>query len=192
MHNTKKTTLASAASHLLVCIILLLGIPVRSQDAGAISGMITLRGDDFPAGKTISLQCTGPNCWTTSGTGPKQTTLHMSGVLDDKNISIEIVLPGTSGSFKLKVDKDSDPKPNEKFSMEVYGSNPAVDKVVYTIEGASDEASVQLLKVDVNKKTLEGSFSARFVDASTGNRKAVISGRFVYGDKTKPTENKNK
>lgn len=164
---------------------LLFLLPATLVAQGNLSGMLTLRGDDFPGATTVGLQCSGASCWSVSKEGAKQTTLRMNATVGEKNITFDIAFPGTLGGHKIKVDKDGDQRANEHFTMEVSGSNPAVDKVTYTVESAGDEASVQILKMDEKKHTVEGSFSARFTDPATGNHKAVISGRFVYNDNNK-------
>ncbi|HNP47990.1 MAG TPA: hypothetical protein PKL85_04090 [Bacteroidia bacterium] len=85
-------------------------------------------------------------------------------------------MPATPGPHKLKLDKDGDQKPGEKIYLEIYGSNPAVDKVVYTLEDESDDATVTISDISESDKIIAASFSGRFFDSATGVKRVQING----------------
>ena len=87
------------------------------------------------------------------------------------------------GTKKIKVDKDGDPASHQKLTIEIFGSNPAVDKDTYEIQGESDEAIITIQRYDEAKGELVGNFSVKYIDSTTGLKKLGASCRFFVQGK---------
>ena len=168
-------------------IIICLSVLFSSTDLSALApgkaGTIILKGEDFPAEKTTELSCTDSGeCVHFVDEIKKTVQLKLAAFMGDKTLNIEIEIPATMGSHKIKLDKDGDQKPGEKFYLEILGQNPAVDKVVYTLEDERDDATIIITDISEENGTLTGSFSGRFFDAATAVKRVQVNGTFFIND----------
>ncbi|MBK7853381.1 MAG: hypothetical protein IPJ66_20225 [Bacteroidetes bacterium] len=153
------------------------GISVTNVVAIEPEGEISFKGEDFPAEKKAELFCADSSmCLQFKDELKKTATLILNGRMGGNTIRLEIETPATLGPHKIKLDKDGDPKPGEKFYIEILGPNSAVDKSVYTIEDESDDATVTITEIAEETGTLHATFSGRFFDGATGVKRAQIGG----------------
>lgn len=94
-------------------IIICLSVLFSSTDLSALApgkaGTIILKGEDFPAEKTTELSCTDSGeCVHFVDEIKKTVQLKLAAFMGDKTLNIEIEIPATMGSHKIKLDKDGD------------------------------------------------------------------------------------
>lgn len=170
MENKYKQIIGIKAA--LFCLLAVLSIQVRASE-----GTIALKGEDFPGEKNIPIFCKDSvACVVFKDEVKKSAVVDFVGQLDGKTLHLQIEVPATPGPHKLKLDKDGDQKPGERIYLEIYGSNPAVDKVVYTLEDESDDATVTISDISESDKIITASFSGRFFDSATGVKRVQING----------------
>lgn len=158
-------------------LLLFSGFSVTDVVASESEGEISFKGEDFPAEKKAELFCVDSiMCLQFKDELKKTATFIMNGSMGGNTIRLEIETPATLGPHKIKLDKDGDPKPGEKFYIEILGPNSAVDKSVYTIEDESDDATVTITEIAEESGTLHATFSGRFFDGATGVKRAQIGG----------------
>lgn len=147
-----------------------------AQKPGSSNNLIMIQGDDYKDGVSGELTCTG-KCFTVDNS-TKSISFTLTGKLGEKNISVYCDVPILSGTKKIKVDKDGDAKLHQKLTIEIYGSNPAVDKDQYEIQDLSDEAIITIMKLDEKTGFLEGTFSCKYFDSSTGIKRLAATCHF--------------
>ena len=75
------------------------------------------------------------------------------------------------GTVRIRVDEDGDLRPDQRADIEIFGSNPAVDKMLYTVEDKKDEVSVSVKQLNTSSGKIEGELNARYWDNATDSRK---------------------
>lgn len=165
-------------SYIYIFILVLFScISVTDVIASESEGEISFKGEDFPVEKKAELFCSDSSiCLQFKDELKKTVILILNGRMGGKTIRVEIETPATLGPHKIKLDKDGDPKPGEKFYIEILGPNSAVDKSVYTIEDESDDATITITEIAEEAGTLHATFSGRFFDGATGVKRAQIGG----------------
>ncbi|HRH66180.1 MAG TPA: hypothetical protein PLU53_07780 [Bacteroidia bacterium] len=148
--------------------------------SSAPSGTIFLKGEDFPVEQKAELACVDSGtCIQFNEEIRKTIRIVLSAPLGEQTLRLEIEVPATIGAHKLKLDKDGDPRPGEKFQLEIYGSNAPVDKVVYTLEDIGDDAMVNITDISEEQRSLNATFSGKFFDAATGVKRAQVNGTIL-------------
>lgn len=158
--------------------LLLIGGPVRLV-ANSNEASLSLKGEDYPTEKKTTLSCSAEAlCLHFKEELKKTVIIELTGNLEGKHVSLQIEVPAIVGAYRLKLDKDGDQKPGEKFYLEISGSNAPVDRVVYTLEDESDGATVEITDLSEESGRLTGTFSGRFFDGATGVKRVQVSGAF--------------
>jgi hypothetical protein len=163
----------------LILFLLLNYSFVFSQRDGM--NMLSLRGENFKEEIITVLAC-ADNCLVID----KESgfiAFTLTGKIGERNILVTGETPVLKGTKKIKVDKDGDPSSHQKLTIEIFGSNPAVDKDTYEIQGESDEAIITIQRYDELKGELVGNFSVKYIDNTTGLKKLVASCRFFIQEK---------
>ena len=143
--------------------------------------MISLRGENFKEEVITVLTC-NDNCLVIDNESGF-IAFTLSGKIGERNILVSVETPVMKGTKKIKVDKDGDPSSHQKLTIEIFGSNPAVDKDTYEIQGESDEAIITIQRYDEAKEELVGNFSVKYIDSTTGLKKLGASCRFFVQGK---------
>lgn len=143
--------------------------------------MISLRGENFKEEVITVLTC-ADNCLVIDNESGF-IAFTLSGKIGERNVLVSAETPVMKGTKKIKIDKDGDPVPHQKLTIEIFGSNPSVDKDTYEIQSESDEAVITILRYDEAKGELAGNFTAKYIDSTTGLKKLAVSCRFVIEKK---------
>jgi hypothetical protein len=162
-------------------LLLLCASAVSAQETKGGTNLLMIRGEKYKEGATIVLTCTNECC--TIDNEKKVITMTMDGKLGEKNVRVSLEVPIVTGTQKIKLDKDGDLGNNQKMTIEIFGSNPAVDKDVYEIQDEKDDAIIAIMSADEVTKKLEGTFSAKYFDSATDIKKLSATCHFLIGPK---------
>lgn len=138
---------------------------------------ITLRGEDFKEEISTVLSCTA-NCIVVDKDAG-YIAFHLTGKIGERTILVSCETPQLKGTKKIRVDKDGDLPPHQKLTIEVFGKNPAVDKDVYEIQDETDEAIINIIRVDEESGEVEGTFSSKYFDSATAIKRLSATCHFL-------------
>ncbi|MBL0103280.1 MAG: hypothetical protein IPP51_05680 [Bacteroidetes bacterium] len=163
-------------SRTLLVLILCLCTQAIAQSGKDKVNTLSIKGETIKEGATVELVCASEECWTKSDK-PSYTSFKLSGKFNDRNVLISVEVPVTKGSFKVRTDKDGDLQDHESLTVEIFGSNPAVDKESYEVQDEADEGVVSILHND--EKMLEGTISVKYFDSATAVKRLSASCHFL-------------
>lgn len=161
----------------LLLLFMICTAATLAQETKGGTNLLMMRGEKYKEGVTIVLSCTNDCC--TIDNEKKVITMTMDGKLGEKNVRVSLEVPIVTGTQKIKLDKDGDLGNNQKMTIEIFGSNPAVDKDVYEIQDEKDDAVVAIMNADETTKKLEGTFSAKYYDSATDIKKLSATCHFL-------------
>ena len=142
---------------------------------------MTLRGEDFKEETFAGLVCSGNCIVIDKEAGYLAFTL--TGKIGERLIVVSCETPVMKGTQKIKLDKDGDPPSHQKLTIEIFGSNPAVDKDTYEIQGELDEAIITIQSYNEELKEVAGNFAVKYIDNTTGIKKLGASCNFIIQQK---------
>lgn len=143
--------------------------------------VITFRGENFKEETTVSLNCVD-NCVVIDKENG-YIAFTLTGKIGERTIVVSAETPVMKGTKKIKVDKDGDMALHQKLTIEIFGSNPAVDKDSYEIQDESDEALITIQSFNESKGEIAGNFIVKYIDSATGIKRLSASCRFLIGRK---------
>lgn len=153
-----------------VCLVL----SSQAQGDKKVLNQIVLSAENIPD-RTATLHCID-HCWRVDSLN--NLVLTLEGTLRERSIRVSIIVAAKKGNTKIKIDKDGDLLTGQKLDIEIFGSNPAIDKQSYSIEDEKDEAVVTITSFDINR--VSGTFYARFFDSATDTRKLTATCKFAF------------
>jgi hypothetical protein len=162
---------------ILFIFILLISAAGFSQETKGGTNLLMMRGEKYKEGVSVVLTC-AKECYKIDKE-KSVLSVSMVGMLGEKNVRMSFEVPVLSDTQKIKLDKDGDLGNNQKMTIEIYGSNPAVDKDSYEIQDESDDASVVIMRIDEDKKEIEGTFSVKYFDSATDIKKLSATCHFL-------------
>lgn len=143
--------------------------------------VIAMRGENFKEEIFVELFC-ADNCVVID----KENgfiAFTLTGKIGERTIVVLAETPVMNGTKKIKVDKVGDPAAHQKLTIEIFGSNPAVDKDTYEIQDYSDEAIITIQSFDETKGEVTGNFTVKYIDSATGIKRLGATCRFLIGRK---------
>ncbi len=147
------------------------------QNSKGSSNLLMMKGERFKDGASVQLNCEGKCCVVNKD--EKHITFKMEGKVGDRNVIVIAEIPIIEGIKKIKLDKDGDLENHQKFTIEVFGMNPAVDKETYEIQDEADEAIFSVLHIDEIKNIVDGTVSVKYFDSATDVRKLSATLHFL-------------
>lgn len=150
---------------LLILFILFVCAKSDAQTKGDLN-LLMMRGEKFKEGVMTELVCSTTCLKVDKDAGT--IFFSLSGKYGERNILVTGETPVLKGTKKIKVDKDGDLGPYQKLTIDVFGSNPAVDKDSYEIQEVSDEAIINIMKYDKANGVVEGTFTCKYFDEALG------------------------
>ncbi len=133
-----------------------------------------LKSDNIPD-RLVKLLPVKENCSIDS---QSVLRLVMEGKLSEKKVRLNLTMNYKKGLTKIRTDDDGDLSPDQKMEIEVFGSNPAVDKTTYAIEDEKDEASVTITSYDAASRKLTGNLVVKYWDSAINMRRLNASFKF--------------
>lgn len=160
-----------------VILLLMMSTLVKSQQTKGGTNLLMMRGEKYPAGETI-LVASIDSLLKIDRTA-STVSITLVGNIAEKKIHVSCETPVLVGTKKIKLDKDGDLPLNQKLTIEVFGKNPALDKDTYEIQDESDEAIVNIMRIDDVKLEVEGTFSVKYFDSATDTKKLSATCHFL-------------
>lgn len=160
---TMKKTLAIIVTSIFISAF------ANGQNTKGGSNLLMMKGERFKDGASVQLNCEGRCCVVYKD--EQYITFTMDGKVGDRSVNVIAEIPILEGIKKIKLDKDGDLGNHQKFTIEVFGKNPAVDKETYEIQDEADEAIFNLMHIDENRNIVDGTVSVKYFDSATDSRK---------------------
>ncbi len=157
------------------CLVLLLRL--NAQSVKGDLNVFTMRGENFKAGVITNLKCS-EECLKVDKDGG-YISFSLVGKAGERNLAVSCEVPLLKGTKKIKLDKDGDLGAHQKFTIEIFGKNPAVDKDIYEIQDEADEATINIIRIDEKSGEVEGTFSSKYMDSATGIRRLSANCHFL-------------
>ena len=167
----------NAKTILIIFLFFISSLITNAQKPAADINVLMMRGEKYKEGVMLNVTCVD-SCLIVDKDG-NYIVFTLTGTLNDRTVKISGEVPVLKGTKKIKVDSDGDLPAHQKFSIEIYGSNPAVDKDSYEIQDESDEAVVNIMRFDEEKGEVEGTFSVKYIDSATAIRRLSATSHFI-------------